>query len=138
MDKIFSKEYLEKDDIITLLSANEADTKKLFARAAEVKKKYVGNKVYFRGLIEFSNICGKNCYYCGIRAGNKNVERYNLTEYEILDAARFAHENHYASIVLQSGELANEAFSQRIEHLLSEIKKLSDNNFLPFLAMVML
>jgi biotin synthase len=127
MNDILSKEILEKEDIIALLSANEEDTKNLFARSAAIKEKHVGNKVYFRGLIEFSNICGKNCYYCGIRAGNKNVERYNLTDEEILDAAGFAYENHYASIVLQSGEIVTEAFAHRIEHLLEKIKKLSDN-----------
>jgi biotin synthase len=127
MNDIFSKTILEKEDIMALLSANEEDTKNLFAKSAGVKEKYVGNKVYFRGLIEFSNICGKNCYYCGIRAGNKNVERYNLTDEEILDAAKFAFENRYASIVLQSGEIVTEAFAQRIESLLNKIKKLSDN-----------
>lgn len=127
MEDMLKKKHLSKEDIIVLLSANEEKTKKLFARAAEVKEKYVGNKVYFRGLIEFSNICGKNCYYCGIRAGNNNVERYNLSDEEILDCARFAFENHYASVVLQSGEIANEVFTQRIEYLLTEIKKLSDN-----------
>ena len=127
MNDILSKEILEKEDIMALLSANEEDTKNLFARSAAIKEKYVGNKVYFRGLIEFSNICGKNCYYCGIRAGNKNVERYNLSDEEILDAASFAYENHYASIVLQSGEIVTEAFAQRIELLLDKIKKLSDS-----------
>jgi biotin synthase len=78
-------------------------------------------------LIEFSNICGKNCYYCGIRAGNKNVTRYNLSDDEILEAASFAYENHYASIVLQSGEVVTDAFAKRIENLLIEIKKLSNN-----------
>jgi biotin synthase len=127
MKDLLYKNFLEKEDIIVLLSANEEDNKQLFARAAEIKEKYVGNKVYFRGLIEFSNICGKNCYYCGIRAGNKNVFRYNLTDDEILDCARFAYENRYASLVLQSGEVANEAFTERIEHLLTEIKQLSNN-----------
>jgi biotin synthase len=127
MEDIIKKDRLNKEDIIALLNASEEDTKKLFTQAAEIKEKYVGNKVYFRGLIEFSNICGKNCYYCGIRAGNPNVSRYNLTDDEILNCARFAYENHYASVVLQSGEVANEAFSQRIERLLSEIKKISDN-----------
>lgn len=127
ISNILNKTSLEKHDIIALLSANEADTKQLFAHAAEVKEKYVGNKVYFRGLIEFSNICGKNCYYCGIRSGNKNVARYNLTDEEILDCARYAYENHYASVVLQSGEVANEAFTQRMEHLLTEMKKLTNN-----------
>lgn len=127
LNSILHKEYLEKDDIIHLLSLNENDVKVLFAKAAEVKEKYVGNTVYFRGLIEFSNICGKNCYYCGIRASNGNITRYTLSDSEILDCARFAYENHYASVVLQSGELANEAFIQRIEHLAKEIKLLSSN-----------
>ena len=127
MKDSLNKDFLEKEDIITLLSANEEDTKLLFAKAAEIKEKFVGNKVYFRGLIEFSNICGKNCYYCGIRSGNKKITRYNLTDNEILDCARFAYENHYASLVLQSGELANTTFMQRIEHLLTEIKQLSNN-----------
>jgi biotin synthase len=127
MDNILSKELLDKEDLISLLAANAEDTKKIFAKSAEIKEKYVGNKVYFRGLIEFSNVCGKNCYYCGIRSGNKNVERYNLSDEEILDAAKFAYENHYASIVLQSGEIITEAFAQRMEYLLKEIKKLGND-----------
>jgi biotin synthase len=124
--EILNKNYLNKEDIIALLAANEEDTKLLFAKSEEIKKQYIGNKVYFRGLVEFSNICGKNCFYCGIRAGNKNVERYNLTNEEIIEAARFAYENHYASVVLQSGELDNPVFTERIALLLNEIKKLSD------------
>jgi iron-only hydrogenase maturation rSAM protein HydE len=127
MKDLLSKNFLEKEDIIALLSANEDDARELFAKAAKIKEKYIGNKVYFRGLIEFSNICVKNCFYCGIRVGNKNVARYNLTNDEILDCARFAYENHYASIVLQSGEVATETFTNRIEHLLNEIKRLSNN-----------
>jgi biotin synthase len=124
---ILGKDHFNKQEIIELLSSNDAEMKALFEKANEVRVQYVGDKVYFRGLIEFSNICGKNCYYCGIRAGNANVQRYNLTDQEILDAARFAYENHYASIVLQSGEMANDDFVQRIEYLLEETKKLSDN-----------
>ena len=127
MKDLLSKDFLEKEDIIALLSANEDDARELFAKAAEIKERYIGNKDYFRGLIEFSNICVKNCFYCGIRVGNKNVARYNLTNDEILDCARFAYENHYASIVLQSGEVATETFTNRIEHLLNEIKRLSNN-----------
>lgn len=128
INSILHKDNLEKDDIVALLSTNEVDAKLLFSKAAEVKEKYVSNTVYFRGLIEFSNVCGKNCYYCGIRASNSNVTRYTLSDNEILDCARFAYENHYASVVLQSGELASDAFILRIEHLLKEIKQLSNNS----------
>lgn len=126
IDKIIAKKELTKKDIIVLLSVNQEDSKLLFEKSAIIKKEYVGNKVYFRGLIEFSNICGKNCDYCGIRVGNKKVVRYDLSDKEILDAARFAYDNHYASVVLQSGEMVNQAFSQRIEMLVNEMKRFSD------------
>ncbi|MBA4322531.1 MAG: [FeFe] hydrogenase H-cluster radical SAM maturase HydE, partial [Odoribacter sp.] len=84
-----------------------------------------GNKVWFRGLIEFSNICGKDCLYCGIRKGNKNLIRYNLTDDEILTAARFAYENKYGSIALQSGETESSSFTKRVVKLLNKIKELS-------------
>lgn len=126
IETILHKDSLTKDDLIALLSATEEESKILFQRSEEVKREFVGNKVYFRGLIEFSNICGKNCFYCGIRAGNNNVSRYNLSDKEILEAARFAYKNQYASVVLQSGEIATDAFSSRIENLVNEIKTLSD------------
>jgi biotin synthase len=126
IDKIIAKKELTKKDIIVLLSVNQEDSKLLFEKSETIKKEYVGNKVYFRGLIEFSNHCEKNCNYCGIRAGNDKVARYNLSDKEILDAARFAYDNHYASVVLQSGEMVNQAFSQRIEILVNEMKRFSD------------
>jgi len=127
IESILKKDHFNKDDIISLLSTNEEDTKILFAYSEKIKQQFIGNKVHFRGLIEFSNICGKNCYYCGIRAENNNIERYNLTDLEILEAAQFAYENRYASVVLQSGEIETPAFTERIENLLHEIKSLSDN-----------
>jgi len=77
-------------------------------------------------LIEFSNICSKDCLYCGIRKGNKNLKRYNLTDDEILAAAKFADDNRYGSIALQSGELESHTVTDRIEDLLHKIKVLSD------------
>jgi len=93
IEDILQKERLEKPDLIALLSAEGEARKQLFRRAEQVKQEHVGNKVFFRGLIEFSNICSKDCYYCGIRKGNRKVSRYNLTDEEILEAARFAYEN---------------------------------------------
>ncbi|MFO7756321.1 MAG: [FeFe] hydrogenase H-cluster radical SAM maturase HydE [Bacteroidales bacterium] len=114
------------DDIVQLLKAEGEDLNDLFRESARIKQENSGNKVYYRGLIEFSNICEKDCYYCGIRRSNKEVERYNLSDDEILDAARFAYENSYGSVVLQSGELSNPHFTVRVTRLLKEIKKLSD------------
>lgn len=114
-----------KKDIIRLLETHGEDRTLLFKKSAEVKEKYIGNKVWFRGLIEFSNICGKDCLYCGIRKGNKNLTRYNLSDDEILAAARFAYNNKYGSIALQSGELEGSFVAERIENLLNKIKELS-------------
>lgn len=123
VSNILSKTFLNAEDIELLLRADGEDKKLLFKRASAVKKKYVDDKVYFRGLIEFSNVCDKNCFYCGIRKDNKNVLRYNLTDQEIVDAAIFAWKNNYASIVMQSGEISGQAFVNRIEKLLQNIHK---------------
>jgi len=117
---------LDREDLIKLLESENEERELLFRKAAEIKIREIGNKVHFRGLVEFSNICGKDCYYCGIRKSNRNTHRYNVTDDQILEAARFAHENNYGSLVLQSGELESTAFTNRIESLLKEIKKLSN------------
>jgi biotin synthase len=123
---ILKKGDLSREDIILLLGAEGDDRRELFSEAARIKQKYVGNRVYYRGLIEFSNICAKNCYYCGIRKGNREVKRYNLSDDEIVAAARFALDNNYGSIALQSGELESDHFTARITDLLKKIKKMSD------------
>jgi biotin synthase len=124
--EILTQDEFSKTDIIRLLESEEEDRILLFKKSAEIKKKYIGNKVWFRGLIEFSNICGKDCLYCGIRKGNKNLKRYNLSDDEILAAARFAFVNRYGSIALQSGELESQFVTDRIENLLHKIKELSN------------
>ncbi len=122
---ILSKDSFSKDDIVRLLKADGEEKKELFSKSTEVKQKYIGNKVWFRGLIEFSNICGKDCLYCGIRKGNKNLTRYNLSDDEILTAAQFAFDNNYGSIALQSGEIESPVFTKRVIKLLNNIKELS-------------
>jgi biotin synthase len=112
-------------ELAALLQTEGDDKLLLFKKGAEVKNLFLGNKVHFRGLIEFSNYCEKDCYYCGIRKSNKKVHRYNLTDQEILDTARFAYENRFGSVVLQSGETTSRSFTNRIERLLREIKSLS-------------
>jgi biotin synthase len=127
LNEILNKEQLKVSDLVYLLSLDNVSQKLLFRRAATVKEKTVGNTVYFRGLIEFSNICSKDCFYCGIRRDNMNVERYNLTDDEILQAVQYAHQQKYASIVLQSGEIASRAFTERIKILLRKIHKRTNN-----------
>ncbi len=123
---ILDNESFTKETIISLLKTTGEERTMLFRKSAEIKEKYIGKKVWFRGLIEFSNVCGKDCLYCGIRKGNKNVARYSLSDEEILHAARFAWENRYGSIALQSGELESSAVTFRIENLLHKIKELSN------------
>jgi biotin synthase len=123
---ILEKKNLEREDLIQLLQAEQEAQSLLFEHARKVKLFEIGPKVHFRGLVEFSNICGKDCYYCGIRKSNQAVHRYNISDGQILDAARFAFENGYGSLVLQAGELESPVFTSRIESLLREIKKLSD------------
>ncbi len=118
---------LNKTKIIQLLQS-EGDEKNLLLKNAErLKKVVVGNHVYFRGLVEFSNICSKDCFYCGIRKSNEQVIRYNIDDDEILEACRFAWEKGFGSVVLQSGELSNQTFIKRVDFLLRKIKQLSNN-----------
>jgi biotin synthase len=123
--EILETENFTRQNIISLLKSQGKDRTLLYTKSAGIKKAYIGNRVWFRGLIEFSNICGKDCLYCGIRKGNKNLERYSLSDDEIIEAARFAFVNRYGSIALQSGELESPFVTNRIENLLYKIKELS-------------
>lgn len=119
---------MERNEIIAYLSAAigsplEAE---LFARAARVKAELVGPKVYLRGLVEYSNRCVKNCLYCGIRCANGEVDRYELTDQEVMRAARYALEQGYGSVVLQAGERSDSAFVGRIERLVGQIAALRE------------
>ncbi len=123
IEQLLNKDDLTLEDIAALLSAYGGDKQLLFAKSAAVKEEYVQKKVYFRGLIEFSNICRKDCLYCGIRKSNANVNRYNVSDNEILEAVDFALKSKFASVVLQSGELENTAFVDRVENLLEKISE---------------
>jgi biotin synthase len=72
--------------------------------ANELREKYYGRKVYFRGLIEFSNFCRNDCFYCGLCRSNRSVKRYRLTPEEILDCCRTGYDLGFRTFVLQSGE----------------------------------
>ncbi|HSW38715.1 MAG TPA: [FeFe] hydrogenase H-cluster radical SAM maturase HydE, partial [Acidobacteriota bacterium] len=127
IDKILNKDFLDREDLVLLLSADEHESKSIFHKAAEIKRAVVGNKVYFRGLIEYSNHCAKNCFYCGIRSGNSRFVRYEMTDDEVMSAARYAWENRFASIVIQSGERDDERFVSKIEKLLRDIHAMTGN-----------
>ncbi len=118
---------LSHDQIVHLLNTDDPDAiEALFTKAYQVKVKQVGTQVYFRGIIEFSNQCTKDCYYCGIRRSNRQVERFTMDEDEIIQAGIWAHEQHYGSIVLQSGERQDSKFIDFVERILSTLKERSE------------
>jgi biotin synthase len=127
IETILKQNSLGKSDIVQLLQAEGDDRKALFTAANTVKLKEIGNQVYYRGLLEFSNICAKNCFYCGIRRGNKQIERYFVSEQEVLDAVKFAHKENYGSIVIQAGERSDKYFVDLISDLLVKIGVLTNH-----------
>ena len=103
IERLQTEKDLTNDNLRILIESNECQ-QELFERADSVRREYYGNDVYIRGLIEFSNYCKNNCYYCGIRAENKNLERYRLGKDEILSCCRQGYELGFRTFVLQSGE----------------------------------
>lgn len=111
------------DKLHYILDHLEPETEELlFAYSHQTRLKYYGYKVYLRGLIEFSNICQRNCSYCGIRKGNKDVDRYRLTQAEILECCQEGYRLGYRTFVLQSGEDAYFT-DERLVAILTEIKR---------------
>ena len=123
-EDILRKPELDREDIKVLLSAEGTQLKSLLRRGLEVKLAHLDNYVHLRGLIEYGNVCEKNCLYCGLRTGNDKVARYCLSDAEVLDCARLAHELGYGSVALQSGERCDAEFIDKIEYLVREIKKI--------------
>ena len=76
----------------------------LWRRADETRRAGVGDEVHLRGLIEISNVCTRECLYCGVRAGQAKITRYRMSAEEIVDSARLAMQYGYGTVVLQSGE----------------------------------
>lgn len=96
----------------------------LLKKANRVTESFFGNSVFFRGLIEFSNVCEKNCLYCGLRKDNNSIVRYTMTEEEILEVVRWAHAEGYRTIVLQSGEVSSPKRVDFICRVVEKIKKM--------------
>ena len=122
IDKLAAEHKLSKEEYIALLTGCGSEEATYLAdKARAEKEKYYGNTVFIRGLIEISNICKKDCYYCGIRCSNHNCERYRLTEEDILECCREGYELGFRTFVLQGGE--DGYFSdERLVHLLHSIK----------------
>lgn len=114
---------ISKEDIVRLFQDSTYDGE-LFNAADRVRQKYVGNQVHLRGLIEFSNICKRNCMYCGLRRENDNIERYRIEPDEIIELAKKAVGYGYRTLVMQSGE--DDYYTVDIlKYIISNIKKLN-------------
>ena len=105
-EKLIDEHALSKAEAVVLLEGSgDPDLRERLRReAVRLRERYYGKKVFARGLIEFTNYCRNNCYYCGIRAGNANIRRYRLSEEEILGCCRQGHALGYRTFVLQGGE----------------------------------
>ena len=104
-DKLEAEHDLSDEELASVLLCDLPGFDEYLAgKARAVREKYYGKAVYMRGLIEFTNICKNNCYYCGIRRDNANAERYRLSEEQILSCCDMGYELGFRTFVLQGGE----------------------------------
>lgn len=123
IDKLEAVSHLAEEEWISLIENRDSETAEyLFAKSQKWRQKYYGNKVYTRGLIEFTNYCRNDCYYCGIRRSNRKAQRYRLTKEEIMECCRIGYGLGFRTFVLQGGE--DGFFSQEVlEDIVRTIRK---------------
>jgi len=118
---------LDVDQVHGILDAttNKGDTnleKALFSYADAVTTKFFGDEIYYRGIVEFSNVCQNDCGYCGIRKHMHEVKRYTMPQEEVVEVARWAFNNHLGNLMLQSGELRTPQRNQYIEDVVKAVR----------------
>lgn len=106
-------------------SEDAALVEAVYLHADSVTRRFFGEKIHFRGLIEFSNVCRKNCGYCGIRRDLARVPRYTMLRREIVEQALWAFDRGYGSVMLQSGELPTAQRTRSMVRAIEEIKRRS-------------
>lgn len=105
IDKLYETQGLERKELVHILNNFNADISDyLFEKSRLVAKNNFGNSIYTRGLIEFTNFCKNDCYYCGISKSNKNADRYRLSMEEILSCCETGYELGFRTFVLQGGD----------------------------------
>ncbi len=123
IDKLYREQTLSKEEYLLLLTkATKEDREYLALKAREIRERHYGKSVYIRGLIEVGNYCKNDCYYCGIRRGNKNCQRYRLTPEEILECCDEGYTLGFRTFVMQGGE-DNYFSDELLVPLIREIKK---------------
>ncbi|MBP7231501.1 MAG: [FeFe] hydrogenase H-cluster radical SAM maturase HydE [Syntrophaceae bacterium] len=116
---------LSREDIVELLKMPAEYSENLFATADRVRKNDVGDEIYIRGIIDISNVCERNCLYCGLRKANEKLERYRMSEDEILETVREMKSTGIGTVVLQSGEDSHYS-AEDVCHLVRTIKEKTD------------
>lgn len=123
IDKLEETHSLTNEEFVLLLShTSEPLSEYLFEKSRKMTQKYFGNRIYTRGLIEFTNHCNSNCLYCGIRRANSNIDRYRLSKDEIMDCCREGYSLGFRTFVLQGGEDSFYTDSKMID-IISTIKE---------------
>ncbi len=122
IDKLEETSRLTKEEWIVLIGGQNEDLAQyLFEKARRLQTQYFGNRIYIRGLIEFTNYCKNDCYYCGIRRSNRQTERYRLTKEQIMECCKDGYRLGFRTFVLQGGE--DGCFTQeKLEDLVYTIK----------------
>lgn len=121
--KLKTKRELSEDEWVALIEGRTLElAEELFAMAREERHQYYGHDVYVRGLIEFTNYCKNDCFYCGIRKSNGNANRYRLTKEQILQCCKEGYALGFRTFVLQGGE-DGYFTDERLEELIREIKQ---------------
>lgn len=123
IEKLEEQRMLSKEEFFTLLTnLSEEDKKVLQEKARQTALNQFGDKIYTRGLIEFTNYCKNDCYYCGIRRSNRNVERYRLSKEDILSCCKEGYDLNFRTFVLQGGEDGTYSDEDMVD-IIKEIKK---------------
>lgn len=104
IDKLDEHKILSREEYLFLIKNRDECADYLFEKASAVRERVYGKNIYIRGLIEFTNYCKNNCFYCGIRRGNKNAQRYRLSKEDILNCAAYGYKLGFRTFVLQGGE----------------------------------
>lgn len=105
IDKLWKQHKLEEEEYLYILEHRDLEMEAEIVRIArQVREEHFGKEVYIRGLIEFTNYCKNDCYYCGIRCKNTNASRYRLSKEEIMSCCKNGYELGFRTFVLQGGE----------------------------------
>lgn len=122
IDKLNRQKRLSQSEWVQIFDEyTDSDREYAAALARDISQSVFGNKIYLRGIVEFSNVCKNDCLYCGIRRSNGNIQRYRLTDEEILSCCDEGYEYGFRTFVLQSGE--DGAYStDRMAHIVRQIK----------------